>query len=299
MIDFKVPRAEDCVLIDTKRWIQNNLGGLTVHKMSGRGIPTYTAKVISVYPKKEIFKEVIKNEDTVLLTRVASEIAGYKSFEVEVGDKRYFNIPIMQVIGVFSNDKISLDSLTLLFDKILIKKIDTREVSGIILPDSNTMIGEVVKTGTCSFDKEWNKKELAVKKGDIVLVRDNVSTEVTLNDEVYFATEESMVMGIFRAKPYTLENLEVIGENIIMESFISPNAFNTDLLTPSLNFEEEDITDFYNRDLFKVLKVNENLTQVKKDDILLLDRNITNYVYVGLDKYFTVSGLVDVSAKVK
>ena len=84
-----------------------------------------------------------------------------------------------------------------------------------------------------------------------------------------------------------------------MESFISSNAFNTDLLTPSLNFEEEDITDFYNRDLFKVLKVNENLTQVKKDDILLLDRNITNYVYVCLDKYFTVSGLVDVSAKVK
>lgn len=299
MIDFKVPRAKDCIIIDTKNWLQNSSQILTVHKMSGRDIPTFISKVIDVSAEKDVLRNYINKNDTVLLTRVASEVAQGRAFETEVGDKRFYNVPIMQVLGVFKEGVISYDTLNMLFDKILIKKIDTTRVGFLDIPNSNTMIGEVVKTGTCKFDKDWNKQELTVKAGDLVLIRDNVTTEIMLGNEIYYATEESMVVGLFNDnKDFSLQNLKLINESIILEQYIPDTTFNTKFLTPSLNFEDEDITDLYNRDLFKVTAVDGSLTKLKKDDIILTDRSVTTYVYIGIDKYFMLSGMNYLEAKV-
>ena len=299
MIDFKVPRAKDCIIIDTKNWLQNSSQILTVHKMSGRDIPTFISKVIDVSAEKDVLRNYINKNDTVLLTRVASEVAQGRAFETEVGDKRFYNVPIMQVLGVFKEGVISYDTLNMLFDKILIKKIDTTRVGFLDIPNSNTMIGEVVKTGTCKFDKDWNKQELTVKAGDLVLIRDKVTTEIMLGNEIYYATEESMVVGLFNDnKDFSLQNLKLINESIILEQYIPDTTFNTKFLTPSLNFEDEDITDLYNRDLFKVTAVDGSLTKLKKDDIILTDRSVTTYVYIGIDKYFMLSGMNYLEAKV-
>ena len=263
MIDFKVPRSKDCVVIDTKNWLQNSSCPLTVHRMSGRDIPTYLTKAISVHAEKQYFKGLINEGDTLFVTRVASEVAQYKTFGIELDDSRYYNLPIMQVIGVFENGEISYPALKVILDKVLVKKVNAEQVGKLELPDSNTMIGEVVKVGWCRFDKDWNKHELRVNVGDKVLIRDNVTTEILLDGEKYYATEEAMVVGIFKSDDYTLDNMEIISSSIIMDSYIPDKAMNSTLYTPSLNFEDEDVTDIYNRDLFKIRAVDETLTNLK------------------------------------
>ena len=300
MIDFKVPRAKDCVLIDTKKWVQTKPSGLTIHRMSGRDIPTYIAKAESIYINKEVFQGEIREGETLLISRVASETAQYRIFGIDPEDKRYCNIPIMQVLGVFKDDKFSFDSLSLLFDKVLIRKVDDEKDNLLKLPDNNTLVGEVLKIGTCRFDKGWNKKDLTVKVGDKVLIRDNVSTEITLDGNTYFITEESMVVGIFERDVYNLENLKLINESILLASYIPEKTLNSNLLvTPVMNYEDADVTEIYNRDLLKIVAVDKSLTKLKKGDIILTDRNVTNYVYLGVSKYFILSGMTYIEAKIE
>ena len=77
MIDFRVKRSEDCITIDTKAWITSSDIGITIHRMSGRDIPTFITKVVSVNPVVESLKGLVKTGDIVLLSRVASDISQY------------------------------------------------------------------------------------------------------------------------------------------------------------------------------------------------------------------------------
>ena len=269
MINFKVPRTKNSIIIDIKNWVQNSSQILTVHRLSGRPLPTYIAKVLEVNEEKENLKGVVSKGDTVLLSRVASEVAQFRAFEVEVGDKRYYDVPIMQVLGVFLNGVISFNSFNPILDKIVVKKLDTTKIGALEFPDNQTMIGKVIKVGSCRFDQKWNKHELNVKVGDTVLIKDNVTTEISLDGNTYYVTEESMVVGVFNSEKYNLENIKFLNKSIIMESYIPPMALNSTLLTPSMNFEAEDITSIYNRDLFKIVALDQSLTNLKKDDIIL------------------------------
>lgn len=299
MIDFKVPRAKDCVLIDTKEWIQNSAYGLTVHRMSGRDIPTYLAKAKSAYLDNQNFKESLNVGDLLLISRVASEVAQYRTFSIDGEDKRYYNVPVMQILGSFKDNKISFNSLNMLFDKVLIRKLDDEKGNILKLPENNTMIGEVVKVGTCRFDKDWNKQELTVKIGDRVLIRDNVTTEIFLDGTTYYATEESMIVGIFKTDNYTLENLDLINESVILDKYIPEKTLSSSIfLTPVMNYEDADITSIYNRDLLRIVAVDKSLTKLSKGDIILADRNVTNYVYLGMNKYLILSGMTYIEAKV-
>ena len=295
MIDFKVPRLRDKILIDTKNWVQNSSGcTLGLHRMSGRPLPTYIAKVLEVNAHTEELKNAVQKGDTVLLTRVVSDVSMYKSFSTELDNNSYFNVPIMQILGVFKNGDISINSLKMLFDKILVRKIESK--SKLILSNDNTMIGEVVKVGTCRFDKDWNSSSLTVRAGDKVLIRDNVTTEVYLDGEYYYAVEESMIVSIFTEDKLKFDESMVINNNIILEPYIPEST--SIFLTPNLNYEDEDYTEIYNRDLFKVIRVDSLLTELQEGDIILVNRNITNYVYYNENKYFIISGIENVEAKI-
>ena len=295
MLNFKVPRLKDKILIDTKKWVQNSSGAtLDICRLSGRTLPTYVAKVLEVNACTKDLKGAINKNDTVLLTRVVSDISMYRSFSTGLDDKDYYNVPIMQVLGVFENGEMSISSLTMLFDKVLVKKVEANR--GLILPNDNTMIGEVVKVGTCKFDKNWKSLPLTVKVGDKVLIRDNVTTEVYLDGAFYYAVEESMIVSIFTDEELTFESSKIIGGNVVMESYIPENT--SIFITPTLNYEDEDYTEIYNRDLFKVVNLDTSLTEINKGDIILVDRSITNYVYYNENKYFVVSGLDYIEAKI-
>ena len=298
-IDFNVKRSEDCALIDTKKWVDNASVGITIHRLSGRDIPTGIAELINVHAVNKELEGIVEKGDLVLVSRVAADISQYRKFGVKVGDDRYANIPIMQIMGVFRNHEIDYSSLQMVTDKVLIKKIDIKH-KGLLLSNDQTMFGEVVKVGTHRYSKEWHKIPLKVKVGDKVVVRDNVTTEVNLDGERYYAVEEPMIIGIFpNDDEFNIETLSVINNYILMKPHVPENLSDSILITPFMDYDASDYTEIYNRDLFKVVKADEKLDKITRDDILLLDRNITNYMYLGSEKYFVVSGLEFVSAKVK
>ena len=299
MIDFKVPKHKDSIVVDAKNWLPNTSNKLNIHKISGKDIPTYISKVIEVNPVTEGLKDVVDKGDTVILSRIASETAEYRLFEIEQGDKRYCTIPIMQILGKFKDGDISYNSLYMVTDKIIVKKIeDTYEKNEFVFSEDNTMIGEVVKVGKCRFTKNWNPYSLRVKVGDKVLIRDNVSTEIMLHGETYYATEESMVVGIFRNDNYSLNNLNIINESILLKPFISQNVLNSNFIIPDLNYEDADYTDIYNRSLFKIVALDQKVKELKEEDVVLIDRNLTNYVYFKSEKYFIVNGTESIEGKI-
>ena len=298
MIDFNVPRSKDCITIDTKDWRPNNTSGLEIRRLSGKTVPTYVAQIINVNIQNQKLKGLMKN-DLVLISRVASEVAEFRTFAIERDDKRFYNVPVMQVLGYFKYGIPDFKGLTMLFDKILIKKIDNPLNGSLMLKDDNTLIGEVVKVGTCRFDDSWNMQELQVKVGDKVIIRDNVSTEIILDGKPYYATEEAMVVGVLPEGAKSLDEIKLINKSIICEPYLPEKVLDSKLLiTPVLDYEDEDLTDIYNRNLFKVLTSDANLTNIEKNDILLIDRNMTNYVYFNGTKYFITQGLEYVEGKV-
>ena len=298
MLDLKVPKFKDKVIINTKKWVQNHEGcGLGIYRMSGRDLPTYLIKAEEVYDFSDRFKGSVHKGDLMLVTRMSSEVCMYNTFELE-DEGAYNSIPIMQIIGTFEGNKIAFSNLNLLFDKILVQKKENG-YKGFVLPNSNTFIGEVVKVGTNRFDKEGNSHDLRVSVGDTVLIRDNVTTEIYLDGQQFFATEEAMVVAIFNDSECSLEEAEIISDSVLMVPYIPEKVSGSVFVTPNLTYEDLDTTDIYNRDLFKVVAVDENLTKIQKDDILLLDRNITNYVYHGIDRYFIISGTDLIEAKIE
>ena len=75
MLDLKVPKFKDKIVINTKKWVQNYEGcGLGIYRMSGRDLPTYLVKAEEVYDFSDKFKGFIKKGDLVLTTRISSEV---------------------------------------------------------------------------------------------------------------------------------------------------------------------------------------------------------------------------------
>jgi len=288
IFDFKTERSKDTILIDTKNWIKNDSNILQEYRMSGKSVVNGLTSILDINCISDSLKGYLKKGDKVLLSRVASQISDYYAYSIGDG-KKYHSIPIMQVLGVFKDNIMSFDNFELLFNKILIKKVDPKYSEYIELPEDNTTVGVVLKVGTKKFDKNWNELPLSVKKGDTVLIRDNVSTSIILEGEEYLVTEEEMVVGVFE-EHVRVENMRVLNNYVLMKPFTFSSLLNSNLLaTPDINYSQLDYSDVYNPNLFIVLYKDENLTVINKYDIVLVDRNLTNYVYFNNDRYFVIN----------
>ena len=114
--DYKVKKSEDCVLINVNNWTQTSK--IQVQKISGKASMTYVTRVLDVNYCSEAFdSKPIQKGDIVLLSRVSAEVAPMRSYDLGDGQK-YFNVPITQIMGIFKEDKISLDSLDMVFNKV-------------------------------------------------------------------------------------------------------------------------------------------------------------------------------------
>ena len=131
------------------------------------------------------------------------------------------------------------------------------------------------------------------------MLQDNVATEVEIEGETYLAVDISSVVGLFESEnEMNIENLKVLNKNILMEEYRSSKLFDSStLLAPNLNYEELDFSDIYNKDIFKVVALDEKLEGLEKGDIVLMDRNLTFYVYFNGNKYFLVNGKNNISGK--
>ena len=302
MLNFKVDKTKDCIIINTDEWIQNSENSLKRYKMSGRSIITYLTEVVDKNIVSDKFKEadsVLEKGGIVLVSKIASEISRDRAITID--NKKYYNIPVMQVLGYFEGNKVSFNTLNLLYDKVLVEKVSLNE--GIFYTEDHSMVGKVLKIGTHGFDSEWNRKPLQVKVNDVVLIKDNVSTKVTLDNKEYYVLEEGAIVGIF-GDDLKLDNLRVINNSVLLKEYIDEKLLGSDLLyTPFLNYKDLDETDIYNRNMFQVVRVDKSLKDLEIGDIVLADRSVSNYVSVNEDKYedkyFMFTGMFYIDAKIR
>lgn len=290
--DYNVKKTEDCVLIYVNNWV-NLIHDLLIQKMNGKSSVTCVAEALKVHENK-YKNSSIKEGSYIFITSVAADVSQYTNFEIE--GKKFFNVPITQVLGVFKDSIITFNNLEMLYDKILVEKINTSSFNDIILPETNEMIGKVVKIGTNSFDKNFNKIPLQVKIGDVVLIKDNVSTSIRLGNKEYFAIEEKAIVGIIK------ENAEItfINNSILMKPYYFKKLLNSTILeAPDINYEDLDYSEVYNRDLFKIEYIDKNIEALQKGDIVLAKRDFTNYVYLNREKYFLLNGKDWIEAKLE
>ena len=284
-VDYNVDKTENCVLIDCDNWLSNSSNSIQEYRLSGKKVLTYMTKVVETNLMKE-FEGLVNKGDTILISRVASEVSQYKGHYL-LDDHKYFDVPIMQVLGVFKEDVISAETLILLTNKILFKK-ESIEGGALKSYDNQTTIGRVLKVGTNNFTKDWKKTPLVVSQNDLILVKDNVSTKIILNGEEYYITEESSVVCIFDDSK-TLENAKFINEVLLLSPHI-PEKLTECLWTPAMDYENADYTDIYNRNRFKVTYIDGGLTGLKKGDIIWVDRNLTTYAFFKGNRYFLLNG---------
>ena len=289
--DYNVKRTEDCALIYVNEWVQAS--DIIIQKINGRYSTSCIAEALKVH-EKNYKNSSIKEGSYMLITSVAADVCRYTNFEID-GEK-FFNLPIMQVLGVFKDNLINFNSLEMLYDKVLIEKIDINSYAGIILPETNEMIGKVVKIGTNSFDKNFNKIPLQVKINDVVLIKDNVSTSIRLDGKDYYAIEEKAIVGIIQ------ENAEItfINESILMKPYYFKKLLNSTILeAPDINYEDLDYSEVYNRDLFQIKYIYKSVKSLQIENIVLAKRDYTNYVYLNQEKYFLLNGKDYIEAKLE
>lgn len=287
--DYNVQRTKNRVQINVREWVQPT-DTLEIHKMSGKAFLTYINKALKVH--NETFSDVEINEgDTILINKVASEIAVSPTIPYLLENREYFDVPISQILGVFRGD-VSLNNLELTGGKVLYKRVDRTMSSQLLIPDKSTTMGFVKKLPS-------NYKG-RLQEGTLILVKDNVSTDLYWA-QGYSITEEKDIIAIAEVQPTgnTVLKLNVINNYTLMKPYISTNVLNSNLLiSPDINYEDLDYSDMYNRNLFKVCVTDEN-TGLTEGDILVLNRDYTTYVYFNNEKYFAIeNGKEWISARI-
>ena len=279
--DYNVKKTEDCALIYVNDWVQAS--DIIIQKISGKYSVSCIAEALKVH-EHNYKNSPIKEGSYMFITKVAADVCQYTNHEID--GKKFFNVPFMQVLGIFKDNLISFNNLTMIYDKVLVEKINTNSYNDIILPETNEMIGKVIKIGN----------ESNLKVNDVVLIKDNVSTPIRLDGQDYFALEEKAIVGIIK------ENAEIdfINESILMQPFYFKKLLNSTMLeAPDINYEDLDYSEVYNRDLFKIKYIDKNISNLKKEDIILAKRDFTNYVYLNQEKYFLLNGKDWIEAKLE
>jgi len=298
-LDYSVERNENNVVVDASKWIKNSSNLVHTYRMSGRDKVTNIIEVVDTYITEDYFseaKEVLTKGRCILLSKLASNILSDLKNQK---NRNIFPTPVMQVIGYFKENKISLDSLELLYNKVLFEKIEVNH--GLLYTqDYKTVVGKVVKCGTHKFNKKWEKEDLRVKKDDIILVKDNVVTPIMFDGKEYLAVEEENIVGIFNSEKYSLDNISFINNYIIMQESKEDIKLKDTLLQLRLeDYDMIDCGDFYNNNIFRVIYCDNNLTKVRANDRIVVDNNITNYMYFNNIKYHVINDENSIEARIE
>lgn len=283
IIDYKVSKTEDCSLINVNNWIPTS--DIITQSIKGRISASFVTEVL-----EENFKEDygVSKGDYILITKVASEIAPMRSYDLNDGNK-YFNLPISQIIGKFTDKKISLSSLELIEGKVLIERISNRD-SYLFLPETSDMLGRVVKV---------NSKIASIKNESIIILKDNIVTPIRLEGKEYYAADDSNIVGVLNYG-FSVEEIEFINESILLKPYQGKHVLGSKILiTPDINYEDLDYSDIYNRDLFQIKLLDKSLKKLAIGDIVLARRDFTNYVYLDNEKYFLLNGKKWIEAKIE
>lgn len=282
--DFNTSRLKGKVQISINNWVSPEENLLEIRKITGKSYVTYITKALVVGDEVQ----GINQNDYMLLSKVACDIATTPTVAYEFEGEKYFNVPSEQILGVFNNNKVTLSELTLQNKNVLFKRVNKKQSSSLVIEETNTMLGEVIKVA----------KGSKLKVGDKIVVRDNVSTPIRFGELELFVTEEKFIVGIAN-KGESIEDITILNGYILMKSYIPSHVLNSSILeTPVINYEDLDYSDINNRNLFKVMYVDKTLKGIKEGDILLLSRDYTNYMYYENERYFVINEEKWISGKI-
>ena len=276
--DFNTDKMRGKIQINLNEWIQPS-NGLKIYQISGKSTPTCYTRASFVGEGVDL-----NTKDILFISRVARDVATTPFAFYKVEENKYFDLPEEQVIGTFKGE-ITLDNLTLRNKNIIFEKIEKVQDSILYIEEKDTMLGKVIKTAENSF----------LKEGDIISVRDNVSTPFMDN---YYAVEEKFVVGVFHGGT-SIQDMEVKNEYILMKPYIAKGVLNSTVLeTAGIDYDYLDYSDINNKNLFKVIYADKSIKDIKPNDLILVDKNFTNYMYYENEKYFVINEKKWISGKI-
>jgi chaperonin GroES len=88
-----------------------------------------------------------------------------------------------------------------LSDKVLVERVEAeaKTVGGIVLPDTakeKPQRGKIVSVGQGKLLEDGTRREVQVKKGDLVLFTSYAGTEIKIDGKEYLIMDESDIMAV-------------------------------------------------------------------------------------------------------
>lgn len=88
-----------------------------------------------------------------------------------------------------------------LADKVLVERVEAeaKTAGGIVLPDTakeKPQRGKIVSVGPGKVLEDGKRKEMQVKKGDLVLFTSYAGTEIKIDGKEYLIMDESDIMAV-------------------------------------------------------------------------------------------------------
>lgn len=292
-------RSENCVLIDSEKWLLNDSNAIIGINSRGGIANTYITEVLAANFSEDLINRErdLKEGDKILITAVAARLYGARPFKIPLNfdSSRYTDIPFAHIIGIFRAGMISVASLSLLGSYILLERVKgVDEIDGL----------QVTTNHTESIYKVCQKSSTAALEiiDDYILLRDNVTTPIMLDGVQYYAASYKDVIAGFGNNPekFTLETVKNVYNNyFVMTDEQIQEAFDgSNIYKPNYDFEQDDeyITEIYDESRFKVvLSGNKDFN---KGDVLYAIREPLEYCTLHGKKYYVTNSKQFILAKV-
>ena len=249
--------------------------------LKGKIIPTNITTAVGINPAPAYRPLPFKVGDLIALSGLATRITSYLPFKLPDDPTIYSSTHLSQVIGYFVDNKVDYDNFIPIYDKVMFKPIEVKQSDFLYLSDDNLSVGVVVKTGDGGFNDDWDRVPMNFKLGDVVLVRDNVSTRVTLGQEDYYVVDDKFIMGKFESEDkLNIEDLKLCEGVHLFEEYEDDTIEGSTLYKVPMG-DEDDISQTYQNMLFKLVKSDE-----VPEGIYYINRIDTEYVKFKNKTYF-------------
>ena len=279
LFDIANTKAYGHVIINSEDW--HSPEPLVLTNLKGKIIPTNITTAVGINPAPAYRPLPFKVGDLIALSGLATRITSYLPFKLPDDPTIYSSTHLSQVIGYFVDNKVDYDNFIPIYDKVMFKPIEVKQSDFLYLSDDNLSVGVVVKTGDGGFNDDWDRVPMNFKVGDVVLVRDNVSTRVTLGQEDYYVVDDKFIMGKFESEDkLNIEDLKLCEGVHLFEEYEDDTIEGSMLYKVPMG-DEDDISQTYQNMLFKLVKSDE-----VPEGIYYINRIDTEYVKFKNKTYF-------------
>ena len=279
LFDIANTKAYGHVIINSEDW--HSPEPLVLTNLKGKIIPTNITTAVGINPAPAYRPLPFKVGDLIALSGLATRITSYLPFKLPDDPTIYSSTHLSQVIGYFVDNKVDYDNFIPIYDKVMFKPIEVKQSDFLYLSDDNLSVGVVVKTGDGGFNDDWDRVPMNFKLGDVVLVRDNVSTRITLGQEDYYVVDDKFIMGKFESEDkLNIEDLKLCEGVHLFEEYEDDTIEGSTLYKVPMG-DDDDISQTYQNMLFKLVKSDE-----VPEGIYYINRIDTEYVKFKNKTYF-------------